>query len=158
MRREDLENIFTCLPFCNDIKLNVYTQMYKHYGSISNEMKEDLMTYFLIDNIIDVYKNILGSRENMSYYLYNLYNDLIHERYCKYEVQLTFPSLMYNTYVENIMEVTDSLTENNSEFIDSVSSITDKFVLERIRFFWRRLTPEKRRMFYTFMLHQVSMY
>lgn len=143
--RQDIENIYSVLPFGNDIKYNIYNQMYKHQFTISSELKRDLQTFLMLNTVICTYQTELETDyTDINYFLFHLYNDLIHE-YHRNIMDLHYHSdtLFHNYYFES--NVHDSIQTN------SIQRMEYSFLMKRIKYFWRLLSTNQRLNFINFM-------
>jgi len=130
-------------PLNNDIKYNIYTQFYKHISMLPKHLKQDIQTVRLIDNLISVYK--LNSDLDDDIFLVHLYNDLIHEHYTsKDPVDIDIDRLVNN-------DLTNRFLMNTFHNINR--SVYSPFIISRIKYFWKLLTPKKRM---NFILNKVK--
>ena len=142
--KQDIENIFGVLPFGVDIKYNIYNQMCKHVFGIPSELKQDLQTFFLLNKVIRTYQAALETDYmDKSYFLYSLYNDLIHEHH-RHVMDRTNDAdvLFHNYYFETVRDTLYTRDMNNLQY---------PFVMKRIKYFWTLLTPRQRLTFMKFM-------
>lgn len=149
--RYDLENIYKILPVDNDIKYNIYTQMYKNHATIDKPLKDDLITYFLLYEILVIYEETKVADEiDRLFFLYSLYNDLIHTNF--YNRNVEDDALMfYDLYLDNFNNF-DYKYHSMCAACDSINnliSISDCYVLKRIKYYWRLLSPKKRKVFHS---------
>lgn len=77
--RIEIENIYSILPFDNNVKLNIYKQLYtKKHIMITDEFKYELKNYLKYYDIIKYYQSIFEtSNNNENHYTYKLLEDLI---------------------------------------------------------------------------------
>ena len=140
--RQDIENIFSVLPFGNDIKYHIYNQMCKHQFTISFELKRDLQSYFMLDTVINTYQAELETDYmDHNYFLYHLYNDLIHEHHRS--IMHDGDTLFHNYYFESV--VRDTIQPQN------IQRMQHSFLMKRIKYFWRLLSTNQRLNFMKFM-------
>lgn len=147
--RECIENIFSIpLPFGNDIKYNIYKQMYKKWFTIPIELQKDIKTFFLLDNIINTYKEkIINKTINYYNYMYTLYSDiLVHHHtntmsYCKDE--------LFNPQSSNCYEADE--THNNNNNNRHINTASYQYLVRKIKQFWLNFTPSERMNFITLM-------
>ena len=77
--RIEIENIYSILPFDNNVKFNIYKQLYtnKHI-MITDEFKEDLKNYLKYYDLVAYYQNAFETLyNNENHYTYKLLEDLI---------------------------------------------------------------------------------
>jgi len=143
--RQDIENIYSVLPFGSDIKYTIYNQMWKHMFTIPPELKKDLLTYFLLKTVINTYQAELETDYmDENYFLYHLYNDLIHEHHRNIMNQhRDSDTLFYNYYFE--IMIRDTIQ------IHTIQRMQDSFLMKRIFYFWRLLNVDQRLHFLKFM-------
>lgn len=144
--RQDIENIYKILPLCNDVKFNIYTQLYKN-NTISKILKNDLLTYVMLNNIIHTYQIALG-KDNIDkhYFLYSLYNDLIHEHYIEkmdLDVDMDNDLLFYSYYYDSAII--------DSQYYDY------PFLIKRIKYYWKILSPITRKKFKSYMMLKLQL-
>ena len=144
--RQDIENIYSVLPFGNDIKYTIYSQMCKLF-TISSDLKHDLQTYFLINTVIRVYQAELETDYmDANYFLYQLYNDLVYEHHKnnrkKYQESDT---LFHNYYFENVIR--ETIQNDNI----NIQRMQYPFLMKRITYFWRLLNVHQRLNFMKFI-------
>lgn len=142
--RNDIENIFKILPFGTDIKYNIYNQMSKHVFSISPLLKQDLQTFFLLNQVIRTYQAELETDYmDQNYFLYSLYNDLVHEHHQNIINEYNdSDSLFHNYYYEAILRET---------MLPPTSICRYPFLTKRIKYFWILLNPMQRLNFMKFI-------
>lgn len=140
--KQDIENIFGLLPFCVDIKYNIYNQMCKHVFGMPKALKDDLQTYFMLNLVIRTYQAELETDYmDQNYFLYSLYNDLIHEHHRQVMDRTNDADILFHNYY--FETVRDALyTRDNLQY---------PFVMKRIKYFWTLLTPRQRVAFIKFM-------
>lgn len=140
--KSDIENIFMVLPFGMDIKYNIYSQMYKNVFTISPELKKDLKSFLLLNQVIDTYQvNLKYDYMDPDYFLYSLYNDLVHEHHRTIiRDHDKSDDLFYNYYYEIILK--EMVYINSSSY---------PFLTKRIKYFWRLLDPLQRMYFIKFI-------
>lgn len=146
--RCDLENIYTILPFGNDIKYNIYTQMYKNHSTIPTQLKDDLLSYFLLYKILVIYEEKRVADDiDKNFFLYSLYNDLIHNNH--YNRSSEADSLLFhNLYLHTFFDAKYYDMYTACSTMNNLISITDCFVMKRIKYYWKILSPKKRKKFY----------
>ena len=144
--REDVENIFTVLPFREDIKHVVYTQMYKHVFTMSPTLKQDLQTYLMLDRVLCTYYTALATDYmDQNYFLYSMYNDLLFEvnRY-KLGASGRFETRKDSDNDDEEMALLCKLLKRRA-------SIYYPVIIDQIKYFWRMLSPIRRMHFVKFM-------
>ena len=143
--RQDIENIYRVLPFGNDIKYTIYNQMCKHLFTISPELKRDLLSYFMLNTVINTYQAELETDYmDQNYFLYSLYNDLIHEHHRNIMDRYhDGDTLFHNYYFESVIR--DTIQTHN------VQRMQYSFLMKRIKYFWRLLSVNQRLNFIKFM-------
>lgn len=144
--REDVENIFTVLPFGEDIKHAIYTQMYRHLFTMSTALKQDLQTYLLLDRVICTYYTTLATDDmDQNYFLYSLYNDLL-----------------FNVHAYKLGASGRSESRKDHDNDDEEMALLCKLlkrrapayypmIINQIKYFWRMLSPTRRLNFVKFM-------
>lgn len=76
----EIENIYTILPFDNNVKFNIYTQLYKgRHFMVTDEFKNELKYYLKYNDIVLRYKNKYGDND----YTYKLLENFIFYFYKK---------------------------------------------------------------------------
>lgn len=76
----EIENIYTILPFDNNVKFNIYTQLYKErHFMVTDEFKNELKYYLKYNDIVLRYKNKYGDND----YTYKLLENFIFYFYKK---------------------------------------------------------------------------
>lgn len=135
--REDIYNLFKLNihpSLNNDIKFKIYTQYYKN-NSLPRDLKLDLETYFMLHHVIAVYQAELETDYmDYNYFLYSLYNHLLHTHHnncMSLCINSTFKTYYYNTTVYNTL----NMRHQHMHY---------PFVMGRIKYFWRIMTPDKR--------------
>lgn len=144
--REDVENIFTVLPFGEDIKHVVYTQMYKYVFTMSPALKQDLQTYLMLDKVLCTYYTALATDYmDQNYFLYSLYNDML------------FNVHTYKLGARGRFEIRKEHDNNDEEMallcklLKRRASIYYPVIMDQIKYFWRMLSPARRLNFVKFM-------
>lgn len=132
-----VQNLYKSNLLNEDIKFNIYTQYYKHVSKLPEDLTQDLKTYFMLDFVIDTYREKMGSDlASENFFLYDLYNDLVHQHHMNdYNTYMNQDLLITNHYLNTI--VMDTFHNRNNY-------IYYPFVMKRIRYFWRLLTPRQR--------------
>ena len=133
-----LENLYksNMYPIDDNIKFNIYTQYYKRSASIPEALKKDIHTYGMINYVIECYKNYIPDQHEQEYFLYDLYNDLVHQHHindCKNYVNQD--ALLANHYINTV--VMDTFHNRNNY-------VYYPFVMGRIKYFWRLLNCTQR--------------
>ena len=143
--RLDIENIYSVLPFGNDIKYNIYKQMYKNQFTISSVLKRDLQTFLMLNRVILTYQREFDTNYmDENYFLYNLYNDLIHEHQRNImDLYNNSDALFHNYYFESIIKDTMQ--------IHNIQRIQYPFLIKRIRYFWKLFSVNQRLYFMKLM-------
>ena len=140
--RNTVKNIYTILPFNNDIKFVIYTQMYKHLNKLPNNFKEDLQTYLMLNYVIEKYRKNLQTDYMDNYFLYSLYNDLLFENHVQQlEKDKDEDILFYNFCYESVLIESNSLQIYNNYPI----------LIQRIKYFWKILSSNRRKNFIIFV-------
>lgn len=141
--RGDLENVFGVLPFGNDIKHTIYTQLYRHLYAISPQLKQDLQTYLLLNEVICTYQAELATDYmDQNYFLYSLYNDLLFNEHDGEEYN-DDAGVIRNDNHDNSLYLYNR--------VRNIAALRYPIVLERIKYFWRLLNPKRRLCFIKFM-------
>ena len=147
--REDVENVFTVLPFGEDIKHNIYTQMCKHLFTMPPALKQDLRTYLMLDRVICAYYTALATDYiDQNYFLYSLYNDLLFNVHAhKLGASECFGS----------HPLGDHDHEEDDEMVRVCKLLKRRatrhypVIIDQIKYFWRMSSPERRLRFVRFM-------
>ena len=71
--RNEVEIIYSQLPFNNDIKFKIYQLTYKHFYTILPQLKEELLIYLELQKIIEMYQRSYAT--DVKYGLYTLLSD-----------------------------------------------------------------------------------
>lgn len=134
-----VENLYksNLFPLDDNIKFIIYTQYYKNCSKISEDLKKDINTYGMINYVIESYKKKIDNDEyNREYFLYDLYNDLVHQHHvndCKNYIN--HDAILTNHYINTVVMET---FHNRSNYIYY------PFVMNRIKYFWRLLNYNQR--------------
>ena len=134
-----VENLYksNLFPLDDNIKFIIYTQYYKNCSKISEDLKKDIHTYGMINYVIEPYKKNFNIEEyNREYFLYDLYNDLVHQHHvndCKNYIN--HDAILANHYINTVVMET---FHNRSNYIYY------PFVMSRIKYFWRLLNYNQR--------------
>ena len=134
-----VENLYksNLFRFNDDIKFNIYTQYYKYISKLPDDLTSDLKTYFMLDFVINAYREKLESElENEHFFLYDLYNDLIHQHHMNDYKSYTNPDLLITNHYFNTIVMDTFHNRNNYIYYP--------FVTKRIKYFWRLLSPRQR--------------
>ena len=98
----EIENIYSILPFNNDVKLNIYTQLYKgKHLMVTDEFKNELKYYLKYKDIVLHYKNIFDGRDTD--YTYRLLEDFIfyfHKKSIKDSNCKIFKDSIFNSFFQ----------------------------------------------------------
>ena len=117
--RIDIQNVYQFLPLPNDIKFKIYSILYKNY-TIPVDLKEDIETYYLVHYVIDIYQKTF---DDTKYHLILLYHDLVRCLYC--HMDMFFDAVLINR-----------------PFM-----MCEDLLIKRIKYFWRLLEVDKRKVF-----------
>ena len=84
----EIENIYTILPFDNNVKFNIYTQLYKgRHFMVTDEFKNELKYYLKYNDIVLRYKNKYGDNDYtyklLENFIFYFYKKSIEETDCK---------------------------------------------------------------------------
>jgi hypothetical protein len=132
-----LENLYksNMYPIDDNIKFNIYTQYYKRSASIPEALKKDIHTYGMINYVIECYKNHIPDQHEQEYFLYDLYNDLVHQHHINDKNYIHHDALVANHYINTVVMDT---------FHNRSSYVYYPFVMGRIKYFWRLLNYTQR--------------
>lgn len=127
-------------PINTDLKFIIYTQHYKN-TSIPIEIKQDIQTLGLIAQVTRFYRHRYQDPDDT--FLYELYNDLVHEHYINDEPSHRNAGRLVNN-VHRLMN-----NDLNNRFImqtfhNITRAVYSPFIIRRIRYFWRLLSPKQR--------------
>jgi hypothetical protein len=140
--RTDLENIYTLLPFDNNVKFNIYNQMYKKHYSISKELKEDIETNCFLKEIIQL--SIDNFDTNISNYqtisLYILYCDLVQEHSSN-----EYDDTVKNNTFDEVLVCYDNYHNDMNRIRRRVTNNTKEYLTNKIKQLWRQFNPTERR-------------
>lgn len=140
--REDIANVFSVLPFGVDVKHHIYAQMCKHVFTMSPALKQDLLTYMLLNKVICVYQAELATDYmDQNYFMYSLYNDLIHG-VNTYDTDTKSDFLVNNGY---------GIDSHHFSGVLRATASCYPIVTRRIRHFWRMLSADQRLCFIKFL-------
>lgn len=133
-----VENLYklNLYPIDGNIKFNIYTQYYKKCAKIPEALKKDIHTYGMIHYVIECYKKSIPDQYDREYFLYDLYNDLIHQHYAYECKDYVDHDVLLSNY--NIHKVQMYTFYNRSNYINY------PFVIGRIKYFWRLLHYDQR--------------
>ena len=133
-----VENLYrsNLYPIDENIKFNIYTQYYKRSASIPEALKKDIHTYGMIHHVIDCYKKSIHDQNDREYFLYDLYNDLVHQHHIyDCENYVNHDSFLVNHYINAVVMDT---------FHNRRNYVYYPFVMGRIKYFWRLLNHTQR--------------
>lgn len=128
--RNEVEIIYSQLPFNNDIKFNIYQLMYKHFYTILPQLKEELIIYLKLNKVMEIYKR--SYTNDAKHGLYTLLSDL---------------TIFLSRTMENC-----NITQMKYHWVHNVlyinyRNVSIQFLIKRVRQIWTLIGHLKRMQF-----------